>query len=243
MVVGPELVWVARPGVAERRMAASGGMAACHNGRVVASLTKVLAGVALGVAVGCRVGGEQPVPFTGPVPARMVVWPGLSAAFAPAAPVLLASLGPAAQRRGYDVVTAAVARQVLEDQMPPETAHAEPVGASLASLQQVGTVLAVDAVLCLDVREFSATGEPLQYATWDLAWEVVAASSGHVLWRFAHRGSWRRPADAGDPLRRLDADPEIVPIGGDRVPGFRDVPELAAWLHRLAMEHLPVRQP
>ena len=80
----------------------------------------------------------------------------------------------------------------------------------------------------------------LESARWSLHWQLVSTRGAGVLWSWEHQGSWhRRDTDTSDPLRRHDADPEIVPIGGSSVPNFRDAIDVAAWLHKKAMEHLP----
>jgi hypothetical protein len=140
---------------------------------------------------------------------------------------------PALAARGYRPTSPAVAAQLLADRglvvatAPPSIAAAE--------------ALAVDAVLVVVVRGLSARGRaPLLEAQWDLEWRLLAKATGNVLWSHAHRGGYRhRQDDFGDPHRPLDAEPEIVPIGGRGQRPYHSAEELLATLHRLAMARLP----
>lgn len=194
----------------------------------------------------CRIGGAvEPVPLVGSAPTVVVVWPvleaagataaGATAAGAAAADDLLHGLDVVLRLRGYRVVPPRVAEQMLLD-----AGIAVPTFAAV-DLAAVGKVLLADAVLRLVVREFAAAAEePLQQARWDVEWNLVSTRGLGVQWSFAHHGSWRaRDRDQQDPLRRLDAEPDIVPVGGNRTPGFRSRADLAHWLHRHALEHLP----
>ncbi|MEO6596312.1 MAG: hypothetical protein ABIP94_16305 [Planctomycetota bacterium] len=183
-------------------------------------------------AGGCRLGQAEPVALHGPAPRSVVVWPRLPEAFADVEQSLLAGLDIALRRRGYDVHSVAVGRQLL---LEADLLTLEP------ELARVSALLAVDAVLQLDVGEFTASSDGLlQRARWDLGWRLLSTRGEGELWHYSHHGTWqRRELDTGDPLRRFDEEPDIVPIGGRGAPNFRDVVDLAAWLHRFALERLP----
>jgi hypothetical protein len=93
----------------------------------------------------------------------------------------------------------------------------------------------------LRVRNFEVDQDHrFRSARWDFAWELLSTRGRGELWRHEHHGAWfRRDPLASDPHRALDAEPDIVPLGGDRAPNFRDVPELAFALHRMALAELP----
>ena len=111
---------------------------------------------------------------------------------------------------------------------------------TLDGAEGIGILFDVEALLVLEVRQFAAEGDPLRSASWDLQWRLLSTRGHGTLWSYEHHGNWaQRPFADEDPLRRLDAEPEIVPIGGDRARSFRSAAELAAELHQLAMAHLP----
>lgn len=186
----------------------------------------------------CRVGEAEPVPIVGEGPRSIAVWPLPAVSDggegdAPIATDLVhAGLVQAVIARGYRTTGPAVAVQLLAQR---GQSAATPAAAAARE------ALAVDAVLHVLVRELTARGRaPLQEAQWDLEWRLIASTTGAVVWSFAHRGGYRhRHDDFGDPHRPLDAEPEIVPIGGRGQRPFRDAEELLATLHRLAMERLP----
>jgi hypothetical protein len=184
----------------------------------------------LAVVAGCRVGGAEPIPFRGAAPKTILVWPVVDEPFTDWQPTLLTGLDVAVRRRGYVVVASAVARQLLGD-----------AGLSLDAVhgEQVHGATGADAVLRLIVHEFRAQGERLQRADWDLAWELTATVDGAVLWQFSHHGHWERrvPIEAHPHPRTEEDQPPV--LFGDREPDFRDASDLAAWLHRFAMERLP----
>lgn len=185
-------------------------------------------------AAGCAFGGPATVPLRGDVPETVAIWPLVAPPFAAERELLLHGLDAAAGARGYRIVTYAVGEQLLNDAQ---------LLAADADVTRAGQVLRADAVLMLHVREFTASGErPLQQARWDLEWRLESTRGGGVVWSFPHHGSWRPSQYQDDPSRALDADPEIVPIGGRSVSSFRDRGDLVAWLHRLAMSHLPERE-
>ena len=183
-------------------------------------------------AVGaCQLSGVvEPTPLKGPAPHGIVVWPVLSDGVARD---VFAGLDLALRGRGYEVHSLAVGQQMLAEAGLLE--GAEPDAA------RIGPALGVDAVMQLRVGAFAMEGgRSLRRAHWSLHWQLVSTRGRGVLWSYEHQGSWdRRDTDTSDPLRRHDADPEIVPIGGSSVPNFRDAIDVAAWLHRKAMEHLP----
>jgi hypothetical protein len=186
--------------------------------------------VAMAGLGGCRTPVE-PEPFAGEAPTAVAVWPFVQGVAGAEGNLVLATLARAVGARGYRVTGPGVVEQLLLDRALDATAT--PAAAK--------DVLGTAAVLQVVVREFDARGQaPLQEASWDLQWRLVSPANGAVVWQWAHRGGWRHaPVDPGDPHRALDAEPEIVPIGGRGEPPFRDVQELLATLHRRAMEHLP----
>lgn len=192
----------------------------------------------LGAAGGCTVATIEPMPLAGPAPEVIAVWPAVAPAGQPFAAELLAGLGPALRARGYRVVSAAVARELLAER------GIEPAGdGAPRDLPRAGMALGADAVLVLDVREFAATVGRCDRAAWELGWRLLSVRGHGELWRHEHRGSWARAdTDDRDPLRPIGAEPELVPIGGARVPSFRDVADLATHLHRGAFAHLPHRR-
>ncbi|HEX6812114.1 MAG TPA: hypothetical protein VF384_10865 [Planctomycetota bacterium] len=185
-----------------------------------------------GAAGACRVGDVEPTPLRGPMPQGIVVWPVLPEADQ-ATQEVFAGLDLAVRQRGYEVQSLAVGTQLL--------AEAGLLDGADPDAARIGPALGVDAVMRLQVGEFRMEGErSLRSAHWRLHWQLVSTRGGGVLWSHEHNGSWdRRDTDTGDPMRRYDAEPEIVPIGGSSVPNFRDAIDVAAWLHRRAMEHLP----
>lgn len=180
----------------------------------------------------CRIGGVEPAPLVGPEPAAIAVWPWALGERAAPDRVVLTGLETNLGRRGYRVLAPAVAAELLTD---------AGLGAATADWGAVGRALNVDAVLQMDVRQLSLESDDwLESARWDLAWRLVSTRGAGAQWTFEHHGNWRRRSrEPGDALRPLDAEPDIVPIGGDRTPNFRDAPDLFAWLNRFAMDHLP----
>ncbi|MBL8754237.1 MAG: hypothetical protein JNK15_13125 [Planctomycetes bacterium] len=173
----------------------------------------------------------EPEPIAGPVPSSIAVWPFVLGAPGADGNLVLSGLAPAVVARGYRVIAPGVTEQLLLDRGLDAGGPVVPAKDAIAA----------DAVLQVVVREFTARGKaPLQEARWDLQWRLVVPGSGAVAWQWSHRGGWRHdPGDVGDPHRALDAEPELVPIGGRGRPPFRDVQELLANLHRSAMDHLP----
>lgn len=197
----------------------------------LAGLLLCLLGAA-GCATGWRVAAVSPQPFAGPAPRAIAVWPWVREAGPMSPDDLLADLDAMVRSRGYRAPSLAVARQQLLDAAVPPG----PPG----DLAAAGRILAVDAILVLDVGRFEADGEPLRRADWELGWRILSTTGGGLLWSHDHAGRWhRRDLVDDDPLRRPEAEPEVVPFGGDRAPDLRSGRELAANLHRLAMDHLP----
>lgn len=176
-------------------------------------------------AAGCTLGRPDVVPFRGPAPRSVLVLPS--------AGDLRLGLARAIAARGYRTPADAVGeRMVVDAGLVPPTGTAWDV-------ERIGRELQVDAVLELEARDFTASGEPLARARWDLVWRLRATRDGAVLWQFDHHGAWTRPRDSSDPLRPFDAEPEPVPLFERPEPVFRSAGELTEWLHRLAMAHLP----
>lgn len=178
----------------------------------------------------CRFGDPEPKPLRGPEPAVVAIWPHVAKEFTPARATLLVGLDGAVRARGYRVVTAPVAAELLAG--AGVAVDADPASAGLA--------LGADAVLVCAVRSFAAVGErPLQQAEWDLTWRLVSTRGLGELWSWNDRGTWLRPrADGRAPGEPLDALPEVANVGGGPVT-YRGADELCAALHRSAMLHLP----
>lgn len=188
----------------------------------------------------------EPAPFAGPAPRAIAVWPWpelasaaepwLAAERAVAAQQLLAGLDSALVARGYRVQASAVVRELLDEAEPPP--DASPWAAA-------GRVLAVDAVLRLEVRQFAVQQSRsgwLQEAQWDLQWRVVATADGATLWSHEYRGAFRR-ADL-EPDRSYRPDDLREPQSfGPRPPSFRTTEELLRHLHWQALQHLPAAPP
>ncbi len=181
----------------------------------------------------CQIGGTAPVPFAGPEPQTILVMPPPTDS--PWPPELWPGLARAAAGRGYHVPALAVTSQMLRD------AGLVPPAGGGWDLPVIGRELQADAVLELEVRNFASEndGERFERARWDLTWRLLATRDGAVLWHFDHHGAWVRPRDTSDPLRPVQAEPEVVPLFAEHVPTFRGRAELAEWLHRLAMARLP----
>jgi hypothetical protein len=162
------------------------------------------------------------------------VWPRLAPEFQPAHEMLLPALERALLERGYRVVPAAIARELLAE-CPAKVPQDAP--------GDVARLLAVDAVMQFVVRDFVATGTwPLRDAHWDLEWRLVATPGGEVIWSWTSRGAWApRVGDFGDPHRPLDAEPDVKPFGARGEMTYRDARELVASLHLAAMAHLQGR--
>jgi hypothetical protein len=192
----------------------------------------VLSCLLVSAAGACQLGGKvEPTPLKGPTPHGIVVWPVLSDAGV--SRDVFAGLDLAIRGRGYEVQSLAVGRQMLA-----EAGLLEGVEPDAA---RIGPALDVDAVMQLKVGAFAMDGDrSLRSAHWSLHWQLVSTRGQGVLWSYDHQGSWdRRETDTSDPQRRHDVEPDIVPIGGSSVPNFRDAIDVAAWLHKKAMEHLP----
>lgn len=187
------------------------------------------------VGVGCTL-GPPPVellPVRGPLPRVIAVWPIVEAPFDASRDGLLGGLEAALRARGHTVVPAAVAQELLD-----ATAAPSPQVAPAELRQRLGA----DATLQFVITGFTAEGaRPLREAQWDLTWRLVSLHDGGVQWSCTQRGHYVPPRDVGDPHRALDAEPDVLPIGGDPRLVYRDGRELLAALHRLAMAQLPAR--
>lgn len=198
--------------------------------RLASSRVAALAAALLLALGACRFGDPEPTPLRGPEPAVVAIWPHVAKEFAPARATLLAGLDGAVRARGYRVVTAPVAAEMLT--AAGVAADADPATAGIA--------LVADAVLVCAVRSFDATGDrPLEHAQWDFDWRLVSTRGLGVLWSRNDRGSYLRPRDDGRPPGEpLDALPEVVAVGGGPVT-HRSAADLCAALHRSALLHLP----
>ena len=185
------------------------------------------------LAAACHVGAPPPVPVRGDMPRTIAVWPMLGELHQPGCETLLPGLDAALRQRGHHIVTWQVARELLRD---------TDVSSPQQMPQELARMLGADATMQLVVREFAAAGtRPLREAHWDLEWRLVSLRSGSVIWSTTHRGGWVPPRDEADPNRPLDAEPEVVPIGGRVSFVYRDAGELVAALHQQAMAQLPPR--
>lgn len=196
-----------------------------------ASLLSVIAG-------SCRFGAAVEVtPIEGLQPETVAIWPFAEGGTPADAEVWFTGLADQLGRRGYRVVAPGVAREVL---------MASELGVRMMDTTEVGRALNADALLVLELRSFEARGRKvLREASWDVAWSLVSARGQGRQWQHATRGSWRQadlaPLESLSGFDEVDDPRPIVPLGGSRVPSFRDVPMLVAHLHRDAMEHLPAR--
>lgn len=174
-----------------------------------------------------------PIPLRGAPPQVIAVWPLVTEPFQVHRDELLAALAPAAQRRGYRVISAPVVEQMLGDYLL--------LANGVRDLTVVGMRLEADAVIDLDVRRFEVdVDRVLRFAAWDLTWRLESTRGNGTLWQYEHHGNWRaNDVDRGDPMRRIDEDPVLAPAAERGPPGFRDAAELLAWLHQDAMLHLP----
>jgi len=198
-------------------------------------MARLALAITMALLAGCRFSMVEPQPLTGPQPSGVAVWPSLPVDFAEDEAALLTGLDLAVRSRGYRTTSLEVGRQLLSE-AGLWVSHAEAPRDAAA----VGRALGVDALLLLEVREFEATRGEFRDARWDLVWRLVSTRGGGVLWQYAHHGTWNRSREQRvDPLRRLDAEPDIVPIGGPRAWDFRSTADLAANLHWLALAHLP----
>ncbi|MFK7740263.1 MAG: hypothetical protein AB8H80_08060 [Planctomycetota bacterium] len=181
----------------------------------------------------CRVGSVvEVVPIRGPQPEVVAVWP-----FIDAAEEALPGLSQAVAWRRYDVVPGEMVRALLQ---------AAEYSGDPSDTNAIGQAVQADALLELRVLRLELEEvDVLRSARWDLEWKLVSTRGHGVQWRFEHHGVWlRRRDEAFDPTRSLEDQQDardIVPIGGDRTPGFRNSRELMSWLHRHALEHLPLR--
>ena len=199
------------------------------------SLSSALVCAALG---GCTLGGQlEPLPLVGDAPQTIAIWPFVAGGQPPDDELWFTGLAYQLGRRGYRVIAPGITRELL---------LASDLTASFDDAATVGRALMADAVLHLELREFNArTSGSLQQARWDIAWRLVSTRGQGQQWTYGSHGRWRQgDRDPIDATRRFDemATPRpIVPIGGHRLPGFRDLPDLLAYLNRGAMERLPAR--
>ncbi len=199
----------------------------------------LVAGLMVGAAMlasACRTTMVEPFPLAGPVPQSIGIWPLPDENAGTNGNALLSDLDRAVRARGYRVPSLAVGRQLMLDSRPDGGVPGS------SELEAIGDILRVDALLRLDVRRFDVDDEGGRFrsASWDLQWTLLSTRGGGELWSYEHTGSWRqRDTLVENPHRAFDAEPDYVPIGGDRLPSFRSVTELAAALHRTAMDHLP----
>lgn len=182
----------------------------------------------------CHVPVITPEPLAGPVPRSIGIWPVANEAAGPHAWELLEGLDRAVRARGYRVPSREVCYRMLFDSV---TTAPTP---TLGDVEGIGILFDVEALLVLEVRQFQAEGDRLRSASWDLQWRLLSTRGHGTLWSYEHHGNWaQRPFADENPLRPLDAEPDLVPIGGDRTRSFHAVAELAAQLHQMAMAHLP----
>jgi hypothetical protein len=191
----------------------------------------------------CRVAQVTPTPVAGEIPSTVVVWPHLAATtpIADAAEVLL-PLDGALRRRGYQVPSTVVTQRLLADR-----GHLA-VAPDVAALQMLAELVGAEAMVVVEVRLLQVDGEPPRNARWDLSWRLLAVSDSDPVrlverWSHTHHGAWRQAeADplAPEPFERDDGT-SFPAHRGAGMPNYRNVRELFASLHRMAMDHLPVR--
>ena len=178
-------------------------------------------------------------PIRGEVPGTIAIWPFVSGGVPPDADLWFSGMSYHVGRRGYRVIAPGVAREVL-------------IGSDIAPALSddwgaVGRALHADAVLLVEVSSFEARpAGALRHASWDLTWRLVSTRGQGEQWSHRAHGRWRQAdRDPMDATRRFDAmasPPPLVPIGGPRIPGFRDARDLLAHLHGAAMESLPAHE-
>ena len=193
----------------------------------------LLAGVTV---AGCRFGDAvEPIPITGDPPATVAIWPFVEGAEPPAAELWFEGLAYQLSRRGYRVVAPGVAREMLA---------ASDLVTGIDDAVGVGRALMADAILQIELREFTAEGRgALQHARWDVVWRLLSTRGHGQQWAYVAHGRWRQadrdPLDSSLSFDEQQDPRPIVPIGGSRIPGFRDTRDLMAHLHRTAIQHLP----
>lgn len=190
--------------------------------------------VCMALASACTFGAPAPtpVPVRGDMPRTIAVWPFVHDGRT-TSDVLLNGLDAALRQRGHHILTWQVAQELL---------RGTEVSSPQEGAAEAARALGVDGAMQFVVREFTAAGSrPLREAHWDLEWRLVSLPSGTVIWSTTHRGGWVPPRDAADPNRPLDAEPDVVPIGGRAPFVYRDAAELLAALHQQAMAMLPAR--
>ena len=185
----------------------------------------------------CQLSGVEPLPIVGDTPEVIAIWPLATGGEPPDADLWFTGLAVALGRRGYRVLPPAITAQLLRSSDIAENASDDAA---------IGPALRADAVLRLDVRQFEAAGSfGLQDAEWDLEWRLVSTRGFGQQWSYVHRGYYRQADHQSfDPGRSLDEQyrpRDIVPIGGNRVPSFRNVGDLLLQLNNTAMAHLPMQ--
>jgi len=191
----------------------------------------------------CRVAQVAPTPVAGAVPTTIVVWPRLLVDLPVAdAEEILLPLDGALRRRGYQVPSTAVTQRLLLDRGHPERAP------DAAALQMLAELVGAEAVMMVEVRQLQVDGEPPRNARWDLSWRLLAIGEMDPSrlverWSHTHHGAWRQAEAeplAPEPFARDDGT-SFPAHRGAGVPNYRSVRELFGSLHRMAMDHLPLR--
>lgn len=186
----------------------------------------------------CHIGDVEPLPILGEAPAVIAVWPIAIGGEPPDSELWFAGLSRALSRRGYRVLPHGITAELL---------RSSDIAFSASSMEGIGRALRADAVMRVEVHRFDADGSSgLQHAEWDLEWRLLSTRGLGEQWSYTHHGHYHQ-ADriSYDPGRRLDEQHQprdIVPVGGDRRPNYRNAADLFAHLSNLAMMHLPKRQ-
>jgi len=193
------------------------------------------------MAAACAACGTTaaPRPLLGPAPRSIVIAPPHAGSGALPPPAAVAFGADRALRgRGYHVLGLAVGFDLLRANDLVRVAWEEQQG-----LGRIGTELDVDAVLVIDVRRWEVDGsDRFDGASYDLGWRLLSTRGAGLLWENQLQGDYRRPvSEPLDPTRRPDAQPAVMPFGGQRVPTFREPADLAAALHTAALSDLPPR--
>jgi len=187
---------------------------------------------------GCLLAPPEPIPLNGPMPRTVMVLP-----VRPAEPpgnvagALLATIGDALRRRGYEVIP--VDRGLARlGELGLSRDRSYPVEDYAAAARALGA----DAFLSVRVERWSARYAPtLVYLGHDLGYRLWDADSGALLWEMRSHGDWTWDGDEVyyDPSSGLDA--YLTPTVKARAfSPYKDDAEAARMIHRFAMLRLPV---
>ena len=186
----------------------------------------------------CQIGRIEPLSIAGEAPVVIAIWPMAIGGDPPDSELWFSGLSSSLTRRGYRVLPPGITAELL---------RGSDIAFSAASMEEVGRAVRADAVMRVEVGRFDAEGSyGLQHAEWDFEWRLLSTRGYGEQWSYSHHGAYQQ-ADrlSYDPGRRLDEQhqlPDIVPIGGDRRPNYRNAVDLVVDLSNLAMMHLPMHE-